>query len=131
MEFYDASSGAPQQPIEQVLGDLGADATTSALLERLHEVDELVDRILDAEGAQPLDPDIVSALEEITGARDAPDHFRRVHERVERRATTWDQFWQRPHDEYRGFEIIQAAIVRTSREAGETLARLETKEQRD
>ncbi|MBC2934812.1 hypothetical protein [Nocardioides sp. zg-1228] len=131
MEFYDASSAAPQDPIEQVLGDLGADATTSALLERLHEVDDLVDRILEEEGAQPLDADIVAALEQITGAQDAPDHFRRVYERVERRATTWDRFWQRPHDEYRGFEIIQAAIVRTTRETGETLARLDTKEQRD
>lgn len=126
MEFYDASAAVPDKPLDTLLGELSAHGSTADLLARLDQVDDLVDRILAEEGAAPLDPAITEALERLTGADDAPEHFRRVHDRVERGATTWEAFWQRPHDEYRGFEIIQAAIVATTHEAGETLARLET-----
>ncbi|QSR29803.1 hypothetical protein CFI00_04640 [Nocardioides sp. S5] len=131
MEFYDASSAAPTKSIDLVLGELSAHGATATLLARLDEVDDLVDRILEEEGAEALDPEIVQSLDLITAAHDAPEHFRRVHDRVERGFTTWEAFWQRPHDEYRGFEIIQAAIVRTTSEAGDTLARIDTKERRD
>lgn len=107
MEFYDASQ--PVRPARDPLAGVGGDAT-QRLLERLEEVDDVCDPILDEMAAEPVDADIVASLEEVTGAPDAPAHFRRVHDRVERGQLTWDRFWQRPTDEYRGFEIIQAAI---------------------
>jgi len=131
MEFYDASSAEPVKPLDRVLGELSAQGATATLLARLDEVDDLVDRILEEEAAQPLDPEIVQSLDVITGADDAPEHFSRVHDRVRRGLTTWEAFWQRPHDEYRGFEIIQAAIERTTSEAADTMARLDTRERRD
>lgn len=130
MEFYDASGAVPAKPVDLLLESARAGDATAALEARLTEVDDLVDRILDEEASRPLEPEIVEALEELTGAEDAPEHFRRVHDRVERRATTWDRFWQRPQDEYRGFEIVQAAIVRTTKELGATLDRYASQERR-
>ncbi|MCD4525708.1 hypothetical protein [Nocardioides sp. cx-173] len=123
MEYYDASSAEPAEPVDLLLESARAGGAAATLEARLAEVDDLVDRILDEEASRPLEPEIVEALEQLTGADDAPAHFRTVHDRVERRAITWERFWQRPQDEYRGFEIVQAAIVATTREMGATLDR--------
>lgn len=130
MEYYDASGAEPTKPVDLLLESARAGTAAATLEARLAEVDDLVDRILDDEASRPLEPEIVEALEQLTGADDAPEHFRAVHDRVERGATTWDRFWQRPHDEYRGFEIVQAAIVETTREMGATLDRYTAQERR-
>lgn len=69
MEFYDASQ--PGRPVRDPLAGLGGDAT-QRLLERLEEVDDVCDPILDEMAAEPVDADIVASLEEVTGAPDAP-----------------------------------------------------------
>ena len=48
-----------------------------------------------------------------------------MHDRVHSGATTWDQFLQGALDEYRGFEIIQAALVAITRVTGDYLAHLD------
>ena len=118
MEFFDASAPPPADDRDHV-AQLRWEGATQALLECLAEVDELTDAILEAEGAEPLDPSIVETLERVTGARDAPAHFARVHERVERGVITWDSYWMNPIAEYRGYEIIQAAIAVTVGESGD------------
>lgn len=131
MEFFDASTGATTPPVADLLGRLQRDGSRSRLLEILGEVDDVCDRILEEEASEPLDESLVTVLAAVTGAPDAPPHFRRVHDRVEQRATTWDRFWQRPTDEYRGFEIIQAAIALTARDVDRRLALTPYEETRD
>lgn len=131
MEFFDAASGATAPPVADLLGRLQQDGSRSRLLAVLGEVDDVCDRILEEEAQEPLDESLVAVLAAVTGAPGAPAHFRRVHDRVEQRATTWDRFWQRPTDEYRGFEIIQAAIAVTAQDVDRRLTSTPYEETRD
>lgn len=115
MEFYDASAPASgdDRSSTALLRDLRAAGSSARLMAALDAVDEICDRVLEEESAEPLDADVTAALEQVTGEVDAPAHFTRIHERVEGGLTTWDRFWARPTDEYRGYEVIQAAIAAT------------------
>lgn len=131
MEFFDAARGATEPSAAELLGQLQRNGSRSRLLEVLDEVDDVCDRILEEEAAEPLDESLAALLDAVSGAEDAPPHFRRVHERVENGQTTWDRFWIRPTDEYRGYEIIQAAIAATVRDVDRDLAGTFSRETRD
>ena len=125
MEIFDASTPpADDKSTAEVLDELESHDSTTRLLNRLDEIDELVERILEEDAGQPLDPDIVAALEQVTGAPDAPAVFRRLFDRVRDGKTTWEQFWADPGPEPGGMSILQAAIQQSARDIGKRMAEL-------
>lgn len=82
--------------------------TEQALRTRLDALHETVLRTREAEAGAPLDPEIVTALEQATSADGAPVEFQSLLRRVQAGRLTWEQVWHSPGAESGGYRLVAA-----------------------
>jgi hypothetical protein len=108
---FDASTPAADGPgPASLLAGLRGRQVERDLDDVLARFDDLEARLAEREAEEELDPEVVGALEAVTGADDAPLTFRSLHERVHRGVLTWQQFWADPSAESDGMAVIHAAM---------------------
>lgn len=117
-EFFDASGASDQAAPEStrdLLRELGRSGTEAGLQRRLDEINGLVEEMSAKDRAEGVPGEVVTVLEEITGADDAPLPWASLHRRVHSGVTTWDSFWLDPTSEEDGLRLI-SEVMRRSRE---------------
>jgi len=93
---YDASEGVAEQPS---LAALETRASEEALRTALDRVREDLAAMDERERDEPLDAGVVTVLERIAGAPDAPLEYRSIHGRIGRGRLTWRGLWHDPDQE--------------------------------
>ncbi|AIY16876.1 hypothetical protein GUY44_15965 [Pimelobacter simplex] len=93
---YDASEGAAEQPSLAALETRAAEEALRTALDRVREDLAAMD---ERERDEPLDAGVVTVLERIAGAPDAPLEYRSIHGRIGRGSLTWSGLWHDPEQE--------------------------------
>lgn len=117
-EFFDASGASNQtapDSTRDLLRDLGRSGTEAGLQRKLDEVNGLVEEMTARDRAEGAPADVVTLLDEIAGADNAPLPWASLHRRVHAGVTTWDSFWLDPTSEEDGLQLI-SEVMRRSRE---------------
>lgn len=113
-EFFDASSQQESRSAEDLLRDLQKGDAERQLRGALDHLRELLDTWREEEAGKPVDPEIVEALEAVTGAADAPLTYRSLNGRVHDGRTTWEEFWRDPRAEADGPLIVGDVVRRNT-----------------
>ena len=114
-EYFDASgTGGPTRHASSssMLGDLTRTGTEAGLNRALDDINALVAEMSAKDRAEQLPPELVSLLDEITGADDAPLAWASLHRRVHSQRTPWEAFWRDPTVEEDGLRLVSEVMRR-------------------
>jgi len=121
-EFFDASSGETPRSADEVLASLQSQDAERQLRGALDGLRDLLDTWREEEAEKPVDPEVVEALDAVTGAADAPLSYRSLHRRVHAGRTTWETFWRDPQAEEDGPLIVNAVVKHNTARLNAVLA---------